>query len=294
MTENAAQKLAATLIERELVREIRAKPGMPAWRRSEEGRSQALVLTKLGRAAIKVVNDRQPEDTELGVETSASSEGLKAHKAAPDGKGPITIGAWLRYAEQRVPQLYDDIQAGRIQAVKVEAANDAARSLTKEPIIDPAFRDQIANPCPNAATVRFLQTTKRPCSANTLMKGTSVCRVSEITKNLGQILPVLFFIISYLLLTHGGSAAAPTIQIVPQVGHSFGVQTIHVVSGELRFISAGGEGTLKIWDLKTESLVRTVVVGGELWTASHRRLQGRSSDPLARRLRQAGRDLRCP
>ncbi len=30
-------------------------------------------------------------------------EGLKKHKAAPDGKkGPITIGAWLRYAEQRV------------------------------------------------------------------------------------------------------------------------------------------------------------------------------------------------
>ena len=71
-------------------------------------------------------------------------EGLKEHKAAPDGKGPITVGAWLRYAEQRVPQLYDDIQAGRIQAAKVVAANDAARSLTKEPIVDPAFRNQIA------------------------------------------------------------------------------------------------------------------------------------------------------
>jgi hypothetical protein len=43
-----------------------------------------------------------------------------------------------------VPQLYDDIQAGRIQAAKVVVANDAARSLTKEPIVDPAFRDQIA------------------------------------------------------------------------------------------------------------------------------------------------------
>jgi uncharacterized caspase-like protein len=71
-------------------------------------------------------------------------EGLKEHKAASDGKGPITIGAWLRYAEQRVPQLYDDIQAGRIQAIKLEAANDAARSITKEPIVDPAFRNQIA------------------------------------------------------------------------------------------------------------------------------------------------------
>jgi uncharacterized caspase-like protein len=70
-------------------------------------------------------------------------EGLKAHKAAPDGKGPITMGAWLRYAEQRVPQLYDDIQAGRIQAAKVVAANDAARNLTKEPIVDPAFRAEI-------------------------------------------------------------------------------------------------------------------------------------------------------
>jgi hypothetical protein len=71
-------------------------------------------------------------------------EGLTQHKAAPDGKGPITIGAWLRYAEQRVPQLYDDIQAGRIQAAKVVSANNAARAVTKEPIVDPAFRDQIA------------------------------------------------------------------------------------------------------------------------------------------------------
>jgi uncharacterized caspase-like protein len=70
-------------------------------------------------------------------------EGLKDHKAAPDGKGPITIGTWLHYAEQRVPQLYDDIQGGRIQAAKVVVANDAARSVTKEPIIEPAFRDQI-------------------------------------------------------------------------------------------------------------------------------------------------------
>jgi uncharacterized caspase-like protein len=72
-------------------------------------------------------------------------EGLKERKAAPDGKGPITIGAWLRYAEQRVPQLYDDIEAGRIQAVKVVIANDAERTITKEPIVDPAFRDLIAS-----------------------------------------------------------------------------------------------------------------------------------------------------
>jgi Protein of unknown function (DUF3489) len=74
MTEQAAQKLAAMLVGRELVREIRAKPGMPVWRRSEEGRSHVLIISKLGRIAIKVENDRKSEDTELGVQASASTD----------------------------------------------------------------------------------------------------------------------------------------------------------------------------------------------------------------------------
>ena len=74
MTEKAAQKLAATLVERELVREIRAKPGMPVWRRSEEGRSHALIITKLGRTAIKAEDEGESEDAELGVQASASTD----------------------------------------------------------------------------------------------------------------------------------------------------------------------------------------------------------------------------
>ena len=46
MTEKAAQKLAATLVEKALVRETRAKPDMPVWGRSEEGRSHSLIITK--------------------------------------------------------------------------------------------------------------------------------------------------------------------------------------------------------------------------------------------------------
>jgi hypothetical protein len=53
ITEKAVQKLAAALVRRQLVREIRAKPGMPVWRRSEKGRSHALIITELGRTAIK-------------------------------------------------------------------------------------------------------------------------------------------------------------------------------------------------------------------------------------------------
>jgi uncharacterized caspase-like protein len=89
-------------------------------------------------------------------------EGLKDHKAAPDGKGPITIGAWLRYAEQRVPQLYDDIRANKIQAAEVVAVNDAARSLTKEPIIDPALRDQIAKHAQTPQLFDFYKQTNDP------------------------------------------------------------------------------------------------------------------------------------
>ena len=37
MTEKAATKLAATLIEKGLVREVRAKADMPIWRRDEKG-----------------------------------------------------------------------------------------------------------------------------------------------------------------------------------------------------------------------------------------------------------------
>ena len=86
MTDKAAQKLAATLVERGLVREIRTKLGMPVWRRSEEGRSQALIITKLGRTAIKVEDDREFEDTELGAQAAASTD--KAMSAQSEWNTP--------------------------------------------------------------------------------------------------------------------------------------------------------------------------------------------------------------
>jgi len=54
MKDKAAQKLAATLIEKGVLREARAKSGMPVWRRSEEGGSFSLIITKLGRSTIRV------------------------------------------------------------------------------------------------------------------------------------------------------------------------------------------------------------------------------------------------
>ena len=77
-------------------------------------------------------------------------DGLTAHKAAPDGKGPITIKTWLRYAERRVPELYDDIKAGKL------------RLVGKDPIIDPAFYSQTIQRAQTPALFDFYKQTNDP------------------------------------------------------------------------------------------------------------------------------------
>ena len=62
ITDKAARKLAATLIEKGLVREIRAKAVMPVWRRDEDGQPHALIVTRLGRSTIKVEDGARTDD----------------------------------------------------------------------------------------------------------------------------------------------------------------------------------------------------------------------------------------
>lgn len=70
----AAQKFAATLAEKGLAREVRAKPGMAVARRDEDGRAYALVVTKLGRAAIHADDD---EGSKALAAKSSKTEGAK-------------------------------------------------------------------------------------------------------------------------------------------------------------------------------------------------------------------------
>jgi hypothetical protein len=58
----AAAKVAASLISRKLVREIRSKPDMPVWREDEEGRGTSLVITRAGRDAIGI-EDRESDSS---------------------------------------------------------------------------------------------------------------------------------------------------------------------------------------------------------------------------------------
>jgi hypothetical protein len=50
----------AALIEKRLVREVRAKAEMSVWRRDENGGPFALIITKLGRAAITAREPNSP------------------------------------------------------------------------------------------------------------------------------------------------------------------------------------------------------------------------------------------
>jgi hypothetical protein len=54
MNKAAAAKVAASLIGRKLMREVRAKLGVPVWRTTEDGRTLALLITRAGRSTLGV------------------------------------------------------------------------------------------------------------------------------------------------------------------------------------------------------------------------------------------------
>jgi Protein of unknown function (DUF3489) len=60
MPSPAAKKVCASLVTRKLMRELRAKPGMPVWRQDEDDRSFSLMITKAGRTAINADDAPMP------------------------------------------------------------------------------------------------------------------------------------------------------------------------------------------------------------------------------------------
>ena len=84
ITDRAATKLGATLIDKKVVREVKAKAGKPVWRRSEEEGPFALILTKLGRESIGAGDEGNAEDVEDNVTTSVPEQ-------APSSTSQVSI-----------------------------------------------------------------------------------------------------------------------------------------------------------------------------------------------------------
>jgi hypothetical protein len=71
----AAMKVASSLIDKGLVREIRAKAGAPVWRENDDGRF-ALKITRAGREAIGVDHEEQ----QYAASSSAAPDSSKLKK----------------------------------------------------------------------------------------------------------------------------------------------------------------------------------------------------------------------
>ena len=76
----AVSKVSAKLVKLGVAREIRAKPGMPIWRRDEAGLAFALKLTAAGLKAIAV-----DEGSEEAIEPSAAAQPQPLPEAKTSG-----------------------------------------------------------------------------------------------------------------------------------------------------------------------------------------------------------------
>src|SRR6202011_4607325 len=85
MNSAAASKVGASLVTRKLMREARAKPGMPVWREGEDGRPISLVITRAGRDAIRVEEDAPPEAQRPSNQHPGEKEAPPVEKRSRDG-----------------------------------------------------------------------------------------------------------------------------------------------------------------------------------------------------------------
>jgi hypothetical protein len=109
----AAQKVASSLINKGLVREIRAKADAPVWHENEDGRF-ALKITKAGREAIGV--DDEVEDAASSPAVPAASKSKKGTTKSADAKNAAkTPAAQTRTAARTKGEGSDGSCSGQLR-----------------------------------------------------------------------------------------------------------------------------------------------------------------------------------
>ena len=95
----AAKKVGDALVSRKLMREIRAKPGMPVWHKDEEDRPMSLVILRAGRDAIGVEDEGGVAEPEVAPARSpqltANPKGVKSDAAPRAGSKQALVIAML-------------------------------------------------------------------------------------------------------------------------------------------------------------------------------------------------------
>lgn len=99
MNKAGAAKVGTSLVARKLMREVKAKPGMPVWRHDEDGRPISLMITKAGQKAIGVV-DAAPAATARAGKKPNGAKPLAKHapkeRAGRVGVQPAPTAPTLR------------------------------------------------------------------------------------------------------------------------------------------------------------------------------------------------------
>jgi hypothetical protein len=111
----AAVKVVKPLLSKGFLEELPATPGMPAWRREQDGdRSYALIITSAGRAAINIEPDEQAEsgtDADRGsAEAAAPAPRIVASNRKP---APDTIVARAAKRKHRANQKESQVSKAR-------------------------------------------------------------------------------------------------------------------------------------------------------------------------------------
>ena len=84
MNKAATSKVGSSLIARKLMREIRAKAGMPVWRQDGEGSPISLMITKAGRKAIGVEEAAVPDEKAAARKKTRPRRSASENNAASD------------------------------------------------------------------------------------------------------------------------------------------------------------------------------------------------------------------
>jgi hypothetical protein len=109
----AAQKVASSLINKGVVREIRAKADAPVWHENDDGRF-ALKITKAGREAIGV--DDEAEDAESSPAVPVASKSKKGATRSADAKSaPKAPAARTQATARRKAGGGDEASSGQLR-----------------------------------------------------------------------------------------------------------------------------------------------------------------------------------
>jgi hypothetical protein len=86
----AAVKVAASLVSRKLMREVRSKPDMPVWREDEERRGTSLIITREGREAIGI-EDSEKDSPKTATRAKVGRRGVGQQRSPRDRSTTVDV-----------------------------------------------------------------------------------------------------------------------------------------------------------------------------------------------------------